>query len=75
MLRKQIYLPEEYEEQLKKMVVLLKITESEIIRRAIGEYLKQIKGGRKNKKLYDLVGLCKTGKNDSSVNHDKYLYE
>lgn len=75
MLRKQIYLPEEYEEQLKKMVVLMKLTESEIIRRAIGEYLKQIKGVKKSKKLYDLVGLCRIGKKDSAINHDKYLYE
>lgn len=73
-LRKQIYLPEEYEEQLKEISIVMDVTESSIIREALAEYLKKIKASKKKNTLYDLIGLCNKGKKDASINHDKYLY-
>lgn len=74
MLRKQIYIPEEYEGQLKELAALMNVAESSLIRDAIAEYLKKIRTQIGKNPLHDLIGLCDKGKKDASVNHDKYLY-
>jgi predicted DNA-binding protein len=75
--RKQIYLHPECETNLKKVALLTKRSESSLIREALEEFLKNFEKSYKknNNPLLKLIGICKTGRTDSSINHDKYLYK
>ncbi|MEW5767807.1 MAG: hypothetical protein AB1797_09300 [bacterium] len=77
MVRKQIYLDEKTDEELKRITVLHKVKTAHIIRKAIEEYLDKRARERKKEKnpLYKLVGLCEEGKPDASLKHDEYLYQ
>lgn len=75
--RKQVYLDEDTEKNLKEFAVVLGKTETSIIREAIREYI-----GRKNREYKDkknpllkVIGLSEKGREDASSNHDEYLYQ
>jgi metal-responsive CopG/Arc/MetJ family transcriptional regulator len=76
MIRKQIYLQENMINQIKKLAKKNNLSESEIIRRALSDYIRkqQLKGEVKDP-LLELIGL---GESDSEVDSgvdNKYLYE
>lgn len=75
--RKQIYLDEESDRELKRLALTTKISESEHIRRAVKRYIAGKKGRvAKEDPLKKLLGLCDNpdGPTDASAHHDKYLY-
>ena len=75
--RKQIYIDEESDRALKNLAVATKVSESELIRRAIKKYVVTQKGNiPQEDPLQKPIGLCDnpTGPTDVSVHHDKYLY-
>lgn len=77
MRRKQIYLDEESEASLKKLALLRRTSEASLIREAIHTFLARVekRQSAKESPLYKVVGLCKVGKTDAAVNHDRYLYQ
>ncbi|MDI3547222.1 MAG: hypothetical protein PWR10_874 [Halanaerobiales bacterium] len=78
MKRKQIYITKELDEKLKDIAYILNRSESALIRDALDEYLIEkeriIKENNKKNPLMKLVGLGESKRNDSSENHDRYLY-
>ena len=75
--RKQIYLYEELQKSLKEIAVVTKKTETSIIREAVRQYIGRREKEEKMRKnpLYELVGLCREGEKDASIEHDTYLYK
>lgn len=75
--RKQIYLDEESDRELKRLALETKVSEAEHIRRALKKYLsgQNIKITTEDP-LGKLIGLCDdpNGPSDASIHHDKYLY-
>ncbi len=76
--RKQIYLDENSDFELKRLANATGISEAEHVRRALKKYLKGMKIALAKHKdpLEELIGLCDSphGPTDASINHDKYLY-
>ncbi|MBI2886713.1 MAG: ribbon-helix-helix protein, CopG family [Chloroflexi bacterium] len=79
MKRKQIYLDEEIERQLKAHAARTHLPEAEHIRRALQRYLAEQSDqlGEEEDPLLQLIGLVPKGqgREDASINHDYYLYE
>ena len=76
--RKQVYIDEESDRALKNPAVATRVSESELIRRAIKKYVVKQRGNvhLEDDPLQKLIGLCDNpaGPTDASVHHDKYLY-
>ena len=76
--RKQIYLDEESEREIKQLAYTTKTSEAEIIREAVQSFLEMKRRDMEAKSdpLRDLIGLCDNpkGPKDASVHHDSYLY-
>lgn len=77
LIRKQIYLEKDDSDNLQKLALFSNKSTSKLIRIAIKEYIKRNEKKNKSKSnpLLKLIGICKTGKVDASINHDKYLYK
>ncbi|MTI59390.1 MAG: hypothetical protein FH762_05260 [Firmicutes bacterium] len=75
MIRKQIYLDETMITQIRKIAVDKNISQSEVIRRSLFEYIKneQLKGKIKDP-LQELLGIVDLPLADGSENHDDYIY-
>jgi len=75
MIRKQIYLEETIIEQIKEIADKENISQSELIRKSIKNFIKQeqVKGEIKDP-LLKLVGLFSSDITDSSTNHDNCIY-
>jgi hypothetical protein len=79
--RFQMFLDENQKEALEKLHKETKIPVAEMIRKAIGKSLLEMKQKKKKtnsdeitEKLLSVVGICKGGPKDLSDEHDKYLY-
>lgn len=75
--RKQIYLDEDCDRVIKQISAKIKVSEAEIIRRAIKDYIKKNNAEMTGKDpLLSLIGMCDNpeGSTDTSIHHDKYLY-
>ncbi len=75
--RKQIYLDIESDRQLKQLAQRAGLSEAELIRRAVKEYLcRQDEGTSEEDPILQIIGLCPNpeGPTDASVHHDRYLY-
>jgi hypothetical protein len=75
MIRKQVYIDEETLRSLKTMSILKKCSEAALIRDAIRHYAEHSTEEKSMNPLLRIAGLCEEGSVDSSVEHDKYLYE
>lgn len=78
LIRTQIQLTEEQAEALKKISSEKKLSISELIRRGVDLLLKNfftIDIEVKKKRALNISGMFHTGKNDLSLNHDRYLDE
>ncbi len=75
MIRKQIYLEETLIEKIKEIADKKNISQSELIRQAIKNFIKeeQLKGEAEDP-LLKLNGLFSSNITDGSINHDKYIY-
>jgi hypothetical protein len=76
--RTQMYFPEDMLQQVRQLADSEHTTIAEIVRSAVGEFLKK-KTKKKvidweNDPLMKLIGQIETGDGDISVNHDAYLY-
>lgn len=81
MVRTQVYLPRDIYEQIKARAEREGITMADQIREALVEYVvasnetkSQIPILTADDPIWDLIGMCKDGPVDGSVNHDKYIY-
>ena len=75
MIRKQIYLEETIIEQIKEIADKENISQSELIRQSIKNYIKEKQSkGEIEDPLLKLIGICSSDITDGSVNHDKYIY-
>lgn len=80
MVRTQVYLPRDMYEQLKQRADGEGITMATQIREAIAQYVVETEEERKpplfteDDPIWDMIGMCKNGPEDGSVNHDKYIY-
>lgn len=79
MIRRQLYLTRELDQKLKELAKDANLSESEILREALGSYLAQEERKRillEKNPLYQMIGFCKTGGGkDGAANHDKYIYD
>ncbi|MCL5045865.1 MAG: ribbon-helix-helix domain-containing protein [Actinobacteria bacterium] len=80
MRKKQIYLEESADDELRKWSALKGTSEASLIREAVGEYLARLKKEQDEKvavnPLLKMIGKCpKEGDRDSSIAHDYYLYQ
>lgn len=80
MRKKQIYLEESADDELRKWSALKGTSEASLVREAIGEYLARLKKEQDEKAvanpLLKMVGKCPAqGDPDSSEAHDVYLYQ
>ncbi len=75
MIRKQIYLDETMIDKIKEIAEKEGISQSEVIRKSIVEYIQkeQLKGRVKDP-LLELIGLVDAPLKDGSENHDKDIY-
>lgn len=76
MVRKQTYIFPEQDEELKKLAKIKMVTEAEIIREALDNFISQEKKRLQENPLLEIVGISDEteGPQDGSVNHDRYLY-
>lgn len=76
MVRKQTYILPEQDEELKKLAKIKMVTEAEIIREALDNFIRQEKKRLQENPLLEIVGISgdAEGPRDGSVNHDRYLY-
>ena len=82
MVRTQVYLPRDIYKQLKQRADTEGITMAHQIREALTQYVVETKEEDENSKyvispddpIWDMIGMCKGGPEDASVNHDKYIY-
>lgn len=72
--RKQLYLTEEQNEELKALAVMQNTSEASIVREAVAEYLERAKKMTKRDPLDELIGLGKGKHTDNAERHDDYLY-
>ncbi|MEW6661312.1 MAG: hypothetical protein ACOY9Y_05050 [Bacillota bacterium] len=71
MVRKQVYLTSVQEQKLKKLARKNSVTEAEILRRAIDNYIQE--EPLEEDPLLELCG-CYDGEEDESLHHDEYVY-
>jgi predicted DNA-binding protein len=80
MVRTQVYLPRDIYEQLKQRADDEGITMATQIREAIAQYVIEAEDEEdipilaEDDPIWDMIGMCKSGITDGSVNHDKYIY-
>ena len=74
MTRIQVYLEPELKEQLESLASELDVSRSELVRQSIRRFLQE---GKLNEQdpLLGIIGLGKSGKNDISERHDRYIAE
>jgi len=72
MTRIQVYLEPELKEQLESLASELDISRSELIRQSIRRFLQEGKLDEQDP-LLGIIGLGKSGKNDISERHDRYI--
>ena len=72
MTRIQVYLEPELKEQLESLASELDVSRSELVRQSIRRFLQE---GKLNEQdpLLGIIGLGKSGKNDISERHDRYI--
>jgi plasmid stability protein len=77
MIRKQVYIDEELEAELKALAGKSGRSEAEHIREALRRYLASRPGRKGPDPLLQLVGLVdfEDGPDDVAENHDRYLYD
>ena len=80
--RYQMFLDESQKEALEKLRYDTKVPVAEIIRKAIDNFLVEIKKKKTvpiediiTERLLSVSGICKGGPRDLSDKHDRYLYE
>ena len=83
MVRTQVYLPRDIYDQLKQRADDEGITMAHQIREALTHYvveaIEEAEDASKyaispDDPIWDMIGMCKGGPEDGSVNHDKYIY-
>jgi hypothetical protein len=80
MVRTQVYLPRDIYEQLKQRANEEGITMAHQIREALLQYVVEQPEAEDapvlapDDPVWNLIGMCKGGPEDGSVNHDKYIY-
>ena len=80
MVRTQVYLPRDIYDQLKQRADGEGITMANQIREALTQYVVETEKEEnppiftKDDPIWDMIGMCKNGPEDGSVNHDKYIY-
>lgn len=75
MIRKQLYISEEDERNLKKRAKRLGLTEASIFRNALSIYFRTPEPSAEEWDPLDaLIGSLDGGPPDSSINHDHYIY-
>ncbi|NHZ72048.1 MAG: ribbon-helix-helix protein, CopG family [Aquificales bacterium] len=83
MVRTQVYLPRDMYEHLKQRADEDGITMAHQIREAVALYVVETEEEIEDESKYaipdddpiwDMIGMCKDGPEDGSVNHDKYIY-
>jgi len=76
--RTQMYFPEDMLQQVRQLAESEHTTIADIVRNAVGEFLKKKKKKEidwDNDPLWDIVDHAEgSGRHDVSVNHDAYLY-
>lgn len=72
LVRKQTYISRKQDAALKRIALRQKVTEAEIIRRAIDAYIKPLEA--ESNPLLELEGIGAGGSEDGAENHDRYLY-
>jgi len=78
MKRKQIYLEEDADQQLKTMAMRHGCSEASLIREAVTQFLKREDrpaAGDEDSPLSRMIGMVKKGRRDSALRHDQYLYQ
>ena len=76
MVRKQMYILPQQDVELKKLAKEKRVTEAEIIREALENFIMQEKLKQQRNPLWDIVGLSEN-ENDpqnGATAHDRYLY-
>lgn len=73
MKRTQIYLTEEQHRHLERLASARDTTISKLIREAISEYV--IRHLSERDPLLDIIGLGESGLGDSSIHHDRDIYD
>jgi len=74
MTRIQVYLEPELKEQLESLASELDVSRSELVRQSIRRLLQEGKFNEQDP-LLGIIGLGKSGKNDISERHDRYIAE
>jgi hypothetical protein len=76
MIRKQIYLTEEIDLKTKRLAEIENVSQAEIIRNALAEYLEEKDIDDVQDPLFKMLGLIKKGesKKKESKTYDEYLY-
>lgn len=68
--KKMVYLTLDQKQLLKRVAEEEKLSETEIVRRAIEAYCRS----RTRDPLLEMIGMAKGGPRDGAVKHDRYLY-
>ncbi len=74
MVRKQIYIDEHLNENLKKVALMKKTSEAELVREALVDYFSRVREEGPENPLHELIAFCDKGRVDGSEDHDRYLY-
>jgi len=76
MVRKQTYIMPEQDEELKRLAKVKGVTEAEVIREALDNFIEQEKHRLKINPLREIIGISgeTEGPQDGSVGHDRYIY-
>lgn len=72
--RKQVYLTQAQNEELKTLALMRNTSEASLIRKAIDLFLAQEEGKTTKDPLQRLIGLGKGQHTDNAQRHDYYLY-
>ncbi|MEW6540388.1 MAG: hypothetical protein AB1402_02075 [Bacillota bacterium] len=72
LVRKQTYISKQQDTAIKKIALQQRITEADVIRKAIDAYIKPLKD--EENPLLELEGIGKSGSRDGAERHDQYLY-
>lgn len=76
MIRKQTYILPEQDRMLKALARMKQVTEAELIREALEQFLRREEANAENNPLLKIVGIGGDGPGpvDGALNHDCYLY-
>lgn len=80
MVRTQVYLPGDIYEELKRRADKEGITMATQIREALAEYIARSQAEppwhvlRSDDPIWQMIGMARSGHEDGSVNHDRYIY-